>query len=124
MSEIDEHFRTGIDLFNRGEFFEAHEEMEEAMNLTEDDDGDWEFYLGLLRAAVANHKVQQGEFSSAVFHLRAAMRFLSAYPGRHRGIDLDALRSALVDELAMMETAAAGSEIAPSFAPPRIRHIA
>ncbi len=122
MSGIDEHFRAGIDLFNRGEFFEAHEEMEEAMSLAEDD-GDWDFYLGLLRAAVANHKVQQGEFSSAVFHLGAATRFLSAYPGRHRGIDLDAFRSALADELAMMEKAAAGSEIAPSFAPPQIQRI-
>jgi len=37
MSEIETHFLRGIAMFNRGEFFEAHEEMEEAMNLLEDD---------------------------------------------------------------------------------------
>ena len=71
MSEVEEHFRVGIELFNRGEFFEAHEEMEEAMNSLEDDTGDWEFYLGLLRAAVANHKLSQGLLPSACVHLRA-----------------------------------------------------
>jgi len=106
MNEIDAHFSKGVELFNRGEFFEAHEEMEEAMNLLEDDTSDWEFYLGLLRAAVANHKLGQGERSSARLHLRAALQFLEAYPDRHRGIKLREFRSALSAELARVEGSA------------------
>lgn len=118
MSGVDEHFRAGIELFNRGEFFEAHEEMEEAMNLLEDDTSDWDFYLGLLRASVANHKLSQGELSSAVLHLRAALKFLAPYADRHRGLKLREFRSALTAELVRIEAAAAGP--AASIAPPRI----
>ena len=118
MSPVDERILTGIELFNRGEFFEAHEEMEEAMNLLDDDAGDWDFCLGLLRAAVANHKLAQGEQSSAIFHLRAALKFLSSYPDRHRGVKLREFRSALTAELSRLESK---SGSAPSaFLPPRI----
>src|ERR1700720_696718 len=94
-----EHFHRGVELFNRGEFFEAHEEMEEAMNLLEGDESDWEFYLGLLRAAVANHKLAGGIIDSAILHLRAALKFLAPYPDRHRGIKLRELRNSLTVQL-------------------------
>ncbi|HEV3112169.1 MAG TPA: DUF309 domain-containing protein [Candidatus Binataceae bacterium] len=97
-------FLTGVELFNRGDFFEAHEAMEEAMDEA-DDDGNWEFFLGLLRAAVANHKLGQGEFSSAVIHLQAALRFLAPYPDRHQGIKLRELRYALSVQLARVTEA-------------------
>ena len=118
MNEIDDHFHAGIDLFNRGEFFEAHEEMEEAMNLLADDTSDWEFFLGLLRASVANHKLSQGEYSSACLHLRAALKFLAPYPDRHRGLKLREFRSALTTELGRIESTMAGSPSA--IPPPRI----
>jgi predicted metal-dependent hydrolase len=92
-------FLTGVELFNRGDFFEAHEAMEVAMDGA-DDDGNWEFFLGLLRAAVANHKLGQGELSSAILHLQAALRFLAPYPDRHQGIKLRELRYALNVQLA------------------------
>jgi predicted metal-dependent hydrolase len=84
----------GVALFNRGEFFEAHEAMEEAMDLA-GDDADWEFYLGLLRAAVANHKLTQGAVSGATAHLQAALRYLAPYPDRHQGLKLREFRHAL-----------------------------
>jgi uncharacterized protein len=102
-------FLTGVELFNRGDFFEAHEAMEEAMDEA-DDDGNWEFFLGLLRAAVANHKLRQGELSGAILHLQAALRFLKPYPDRHQGIKLRELRHALSVQLArIMEVRDHGS---------------
>jgi predicted metal-dependent hydrolase len=94
-----EHFQRGVELFNRGDFFGAHEEMEEAMNLLDDDESDWEFYLGLLRAAVAYHKFTDGVIGSAILHLRAALKFLAPYPDRHRGIKLREFRNALTVQL-------------------------
>jgi predicted metal-dependent hydrolase len=88
----------GVALFNRGEFFEAHEAMEEAMDLIEDE-GDWEFFLGLLRASVANHKLSQGAVSGAISHLQAALRYLAPYPDRHQGLKLRELRYALNAQL-------------------------
>jgi uncharacterized protein len=100
----NEHFLRGVDLFNRGEFFEAHEEMEEAMNLLEGDESDWEFYLGLLRAAVANHKLADSILDSAMLHLRAALKFLAPYGDRHRGIKLREFRNALTIQLDRLTT--------------------
>lgn len=116
MDEIERHFRAGIERFNRGEFFEAHEEMEDAMNLLEDDTHDWDFFRGLLRAAVANHKLGQGEPASATIHLRAAQELLAPYPDRHRGVRLRELRSALSAQLART-----GSGAQQNGAAPRIR---
>ena len=107
-------------MFNRGCFFEAHEEMEEAMNLLDADDGDWEFYLGLLRAAVANHKLAGGVIRSAVFHLRAALRFLAVYADRHHGIKLRELRHVLNLQLSRLESASADRQASVAAAPPRI----
>ena len=111
MNEIDTHFRNGVELFNRGEFFEAHEAMEEAMNLLEDDTSDWDFYRGMLRASVANHKLGQNEIASAQLHLRAALKLLEPYPDRHRGIRLREFRSALTAQLGWLESSA--TEVKP-----------
>jgi uncharacterized protein len=117
VSEVDEHFRRGVEFFNRGEFFEAHEEMEEAMNLLEDDSADWDFFLGLLRASVANHKLSEHETSSAILHLNAALNFLAPFPDRHRGLKLRELRSALTAQLARLQASGGG---AAEYAPPHM----
>ena len=114
INELNAQLALGIDLFNRGEFFEAHEAMEDAMNLLEDDTRDWDFYLGLLRAAVANHKLADGEIAGARLHLRAALKFLAPYPDRHRRIKLREFRSALTAELARLDSGVIG------VSPPRI----
>jgi len=119
VDEISAHFRKGVELFNRGDFFEAHEEMEDAMNLIGDDAsdrdaGDWEFFLGLLRAAVAHHQIGERNLPGAILHLRAALKFLAAYPDRHRGLKLRELRAALTAQLARLEA----SE--PPLSAPRI----
>jgi predicted metal-dependent hydrolase len=107
MGTDDEHFRRGIELFNRGEFFEAHEEMEDAMNALAADTSDWDFYLGLLRTSVANHKLGQGDKPAAALHLRAALKFLAPYGDRHRGLTLRELRGVLTMQLAQIDSDAA-----------------
>ena len=108
----DDHFRHGVELFNRGLFFDAHEEMESAMNLLESDD-DWDFYLGLLRAAVAHHKLADGIVDSAILHLRAALKFLAPYPDRHRGLKLREFRNALTVQLDRLVACSAPLPTAP-----------
>jgi uncharacterized protein len=112
-------FLSGVELFNRGDFFEAHEAMEEAMDHAEGG-GDWEFFLGLLRAAVANHKLAQGELSSAILHLQAALRFLAPYPDRHQGLKLRELRYALNAQLARLTEARGRGAAGPLPPAPQI----
>ena len=114
MDQTEAQLALGVELFNRGEFFEAHEAMEDAMNMLDDDTDDWDFYLGLLRAAVANHKLADAEIASARLHLRAALKFLAPYPDRHRGLKLREFRSALTVELTRLDSGVA------DVTPPRI----
>jgi predicted metal-dependent hydrolase len=111
----------GVELFNRGEYFEAHEELEEAMNIAGESvqsEGDFEFYRGLLRAAVANHKLEQGAPSSAIAHLRAALTLLAPYPDRHHGLRLRELRQALTAQLGRLQAGSGNPELAGAAAPP------
>jgi predicted metal-dependent hydrolase len=114
-----QHLLKGVELFNAGDFFEAHEALEEAM---EEAGGgpDWEFFLGLLRAAVANHKRTQGEISSAILHLDAALRFLAPYPDRHQGVKLRELRYALSRQVAKLRETREHGRSAASAPVPRI----
>ena len=121
MLQAADHLARGVALFNRGEFFEAHEEMEEAMNLLEGaDEAGFDFYLGLLRAAVANHKLSQREIPGAILHLRAALKFLEPYPDRYLGVKLREFRSALTSELGKLIELRDGSELPR---PPRIETV-
>jgi predicted metal-dependent hydrolase len=113
-----QYFLDGIERFNRAEFFEAHEAMEQAVDEAQDD-GDWDFFLGLLRAAVANHILTQGEIEGAILHLQAALRFLAPYPDRHQGIKLRELRYALSGQLARLKEIR-GSGGTPLPSAPRI----
>lgn len=72
------------------------------MNSLDDESADWNFFLGLLRAAVANHKLADGEPQSAVFHLRAALKFLAPYSDRHHDVHLAELRCGLKAQLAAL----------------------
>ena len=73
------------------------------MNLLDgDESATGSFISGLLRAAVANHKLADGIFDSAILHLRAALKFLAPYPDRHRGIMLREFRNALTVQLARL----------------------
>ncbi len=76
--------------------------------------GDWEFFLGLLRAAVANHKLTQGAASGAIAHLQAALRYLAPYPDRYQGLKLRELRYALSAQL---------NRLMSDGEPPRAPHI-
>ena len=118
-SASDERFRRGVELFNGAFFFEAHEELEDAMNLLEGDQSDWDFFLGLLRAAVAYHKLADGIVDSAMLHLRAALKLLAPYPDRHRGVMLREFRYALTVQLDRLVACAAPMPPAPriQFAP-------
>ena len=78
-------YRNGIELFNRGEFFDAHEALEDlwrAAPLAEK-----KFLQGLIQVAVALHHFGNGNRAGARSVLRRAFRNLSLYPEGFGGID-------------------------------------
>ena len=80
-----EQYRDGVELFNRAEFFEAHEALEDvwrAAPLAEK-----KFLQGLIQVAVALHHFGNGNMAGARSVLRRAFRNISLYPEGFGGID-------------------------------------
>jgi len=81
-------FIEGIQHFNSGEFWEAHESWE-ALWLEADDDL-VEFYQGLIQLAAAYHHSKRGTLRGAVRLFDAAMKRLEPFPDGTLGLDRSA----------------------------------
>lgn len=84
-------YRRGLELFNRGEFFDAHEVLEDVWRAAPAVEK--KFLQGLIQVAVGLHHHSRGNVIGARSLLARAHRNLSGYPARHGGIDLAALRT-------------------------------
>ena len=102
----------GVRRFNAGEFFEAHEAFEECLDEVEDDDR-WALLLGLIQVSVGYHKHTAGH-PGAERMLRLGAEKLAPLPDVGWGVEVDALRRRVADDLAAL---ARGDAITPS---PRI----
>src|SRR5215210_3556030 len=103
---------TGLDLIRRGEFFAAHEELEDAWRAAEPAERD--FFQGLVHVAVAWYQAGRGNRVGCERQLEKAARRLGPYAPVHRGVDI---RSVLrqVDEA---ERLVAGGSL--ELPPPRL----
>lgn len=87
LSELAWH---GIELFNRGEYFEAHEELEHAWNAETGPARD--LYQGLLQVAVAYLHITRRNYNGAIKMFLRARQWLDPLPGVYRGVDVAGLR--------------------------------
>ncbi|MGA7559841.1 MAG: DUF309 domain-containing protein [Terriglobales bacterium] len=91
----------GIDLFNRGHFFEAHEALEDVWRaLPRDSPSRRRFRLhlqGLIQLAVAFHHYSTGNLVGARSVLARALRNLRGGERSFPDLDFDKLRAELVD---------------------------
>jgi predicted metal-dependent hydrolase len=95
---------AGLELVRRGEYFEAHEELETAWRSADARERD--FCQGLVHVAVAWYQAGRGKRTGCERQLEKAHRRLSRYAPAHRGVDVSAVL-AQVDRAA--EQVAAGS---------------
>lgn len=82
--------RQGILLINKGEYFEAHEELEAAWK--EETGTIRELYQGILQAAVTYLHITRGNYPGAVKVYGRSMRWLKDWPETCRGIEVGQLR--------------------------------
>ena len=80
---------TGLDLMRRGEYFAAHEELEDAWRAAAPDERD--FYQGLVHVAVAWYQAGRGNCVGCERQLQKAARRLEPYTPEHRGVDVASL---------------------------------
>ncbi len=88
--ELHPQARIGIELFNKGEYFEAHEALELAWR---DETGPTrEFYRGILQIGVAYYHILKGNYRGAVKMFDRAKKWLAAYPSIYCGVNLNQLK--------------------------------
>lgn len=82
--------REGLRLFNAGEFFEAHEALEDAWNAEQGDAKD--LYRGVLQTAVVYLHIRRGNYNGAVKVYERSKKWLNGLPDICKGIHVEELR--------------------------------
>jgi predicted metal-dependent hydrolase len=77
----------GLELIRAGEYFEAHEELEDEWRDAPTPERD--FLQGLVHVAVAWHHASRGNRPGCERQLEKAARRLGAYRPAHRGVDVE-----------------------------------
>ncbi len=81
----------GLELFNAGEYFECHEELEHAWNADAGPGRD--LYRGVLQVGVAYLQIERGNYNGAIKMLMRVKQWLDPLPNECRGINVQKLRS-------------------------------
>jgi predicted metal-dependent hydrolase len=82
--------RSGLEMFNRGEYFAAHELLEEAWR--SEPGPVRELYRGILQIAVAYYHLLRGNYTGASKMFLRSRTWLDPFAARCCGIDLDGFR--------------------------------
>ena len=86
---------SGLELIRAGEYFAAHEELEDAWRAAPTQERD--FFQGLVHVAVAWYQAGRGRRIGTERQLAKAIRRLEPFAPRHRGVELAPLLAQLRD---------------------------
>lgn len=101
----------GLRLFNAGEYFEAHEALEDAWN--EEKGPVRNLYRGILQVAVVYLHITRRNYNGAIKVYARSQRWIKDWPDICRGIDVEQLRRDA--ELAITEVRRLGLERMSEF---------
>lgn len=87
------HAIAGLRLFNAGEYFECHEELELAWREEKEEIRD--LYRGILQAAVTYLHMRRGNFKGACEVYKRCIKYLNRFPKNCQGVNVDKLRTDL-----------------------------
>jgi predicted metal-dependent hydrolase len=93
---------AGLDLIRRGEYFAAHEVLEDVWRAAEPEERD--FYQGLVHVAVAWYQAGRGNRVGCERQLEKAARRLGPYAPEHEGVDVASVLEQLAAARAVVES--------------------
>src|SRR6266481_4010844 len=102
--DIDRLFRKGLEAFNSGRFYEAHEHWEEVWLQTLDPEK--MFLQGLIQVAAAFHHYSKANRQGTRNLLQAGLTKIERFPHAHKGLEVEHLRIAVRRWLAALESGA------------------
>ena len=89
-------FRRGIDLFNQGKYWQAHEVWEHVWREREEDGRI--FLQGIIQAAAAYYRVaERPSYIGALNNFEKAFTKLEPFPDEFLGVNVEGLRRAIVE---------------------------
>ena len=86
---MEDDLERGLDLARAGEYFAAHEALEDAWRAAEPAEKD--FFQGLVHVVVAWYQAGRGNEVGCERQLEKAARRLAPFGPSHRGVDVAAL---------------------------------
>ena len=116
---MDDRFYKGIEEFNSGRYFEAHEVLEDLWH--EYRESDRTFLQGLIQLSAGFYHFQCANWKGASSQLAKGIKKLEPYKPQHLGIDLATFLSETGSRLNLMKDALEGKIVSPDLADfPRI----
>lgn len=82
--------RTGIEKFNRGEYYACHDDLEEAWR--QDVGSARDLYRGILQVGIAYYQIEKENYRGAVKMLLRVRQWLDPLPDTCRGVNVARLR--------------------------------
>jgi predicted metal-dependent hydrolase len=116
---LEENHRLGIEHFDQGRFFPAHEAWETAWKQARGT-GDEEFFKGLSQLGAGYTHHRRGNLHGAYTLMRRGLSRIRRYGARHQGVDVTALAETVEAHAAAIEQADRVDEEMPEIAPPLI----
>ena len=97
---------AGLDLIRRGEYFAAHEVLEDVWRAAAPEERD--FYQGLVHVAVAWYQAGRGNHVGCERQLEKAARRLRPFAPRHRELDVASILAQVADARRVVGTGSLG----------------
>jgi uncharacterized protein len=107
MESLPDEFWTGIEQFNRGEYYACHDTLEAIW--IESSTSDKNFYQGILQVAVALYHLGNANWRGCVILMGEGLNRLQRYESDYGGINVDQLVSDTADLL--LEVQNIGSDL-------------
>jgi len=90
---VEDGLAKGLQQIANGEYFEAHETLEDVWRAAEPAEKD--FFQGLVHVAVAWYQAGRGNRTGCERQLEKAARRLGPFAPKHRGVDVAAFLNAV-----------------------------
>jgi predicted metal-dependent hydrolase len=116
---LEENHRLGMNHFNEGRFFPAHEAWETAWKQSKGT-ADEEFFKGLSQLGAGYVHYRRGNPHGTFTLLRRGVRRISRYGPRHWDLDVDALTASANQHADTVEAGARDDGSLPDIQPPTI----
>ncbi len=117
-ADIDPRYAGFFDLFNRQEFFAAHEVLEDLW--LESPGANYSFHKGLIQLAGAFVHLQKGRLQPAAALFRLCRENLAKYPACHERLDTGRVQALISQWLGKLESGQYAENPWLKVSPPRL----